>query len=299
MSIKEFFLIYPSLYREYRKFLRVAKSSAPVLIIGEAGTGKSRLAHAIHSESKREGELVVLDCGAVPRELFEAEMFGYVKGAFTGAVTSRVGKIKRSDKGSLVIDHIELLPLELQPKLLRVIGEHEFTPLGGELQKVDTRFIVTSDPEIYNMVKKGLFRKDLFFRINVFTIKLPPLRDNVGNLEKIVELVLKDTASRLSLERVPVVDKATIEWMKRYDWPGNLRELQNMLERELVYSESDILSVPPPKGNPVKPRPLAEVEKIEILKALAYTGGHQEEAARLLGISRKTLWKKRKLYGIP
>jgi DNA-binding NtrC family response regulator len=289
---------------------RAAASAAPLLLVGEAGTGRTALARAIHAASLRAaGPLVELDPGAIPTTLFESELFGYRAGAFTGAAAATAGRVERAAGGSLLLDHVEELPLAAQPKLLRLVAEGAYTPLGGRERRSDVRFLSIGSEDLSERVRRGAFREDLYYRLEVLAFRVPPLRERPEDLPGLIERLLADLGERFGRGR-PTLSEAAREWMLRHPWPGNLRQLKNTLERELVMTSEwapgggggepgSILDPEPPAGGGQPPRPLAELEAEELRRALAYTRGHQGEAARLLGISRKALWAKRRRYGIP
>ena len=276
---------------------RAAGTRAPVLILGEAGTGRSTLARALHSAAAGTGALVEIDAGAIPATLFESELFGYVSGAFTGAEDGFEGRVARAAGGALLLDHVEEIPLAAQPKLLRLLAEGRFAPLGGEERTIDARFLAIGADDLGLRVREGRFRADLFYRLEVVTLRLPPLRERRSDLPAVLDHFLADLAERFARELELSV--AAREWMLDHAWPGNLREIRNVLERALVLSDGGLLDPPPVTAVDKKPRPLVETERVEIIKALAHTRGHQGRAAKLLGISRKSLWEKRKRYGLP
>lgn len=277
---------------------RGAPTEATVLILGEAGTGRSRLAAAIHAASRRaEGPLVEVDSATLPADLFEAELFGFRAGAFTGAQRDHAGRVARADGGTLVLDHVEELPAAAQPKLLRLLAEHRYVPLGGGEQRADVRFVAIAAEDLGERARRGSFRGDLYHRLAVVTLRLPPLRDRRRELPQLAQSLIAELAAKLGREAPELAPEAS-EWMRRYSWPGNLRELRNLLERELLlHPDGPLAPAPPQGGDP--PRLLSETERQAIVEALAWTRGRQGEAARLLGISRKTLWDKRRRYGLP
>lgn len=278
---------------------RAARSEAPILILGEAGTGRSTLARSLHALSDRApGPLVEVDISAIPCTLFESELFGYRSGAFTGAEETVAGRLERAGGGSLLLDHVEDIPLDAQAKLLRVIAERRFAPLGGDELEADVRFLGIGPEDLPERVNQGRFRQDLFYRLEVVTLRLPPLRERRSDLEPLLEFFLEDLERRFRADRLTVTPAAR-EWMEDYAWPGNLRELRNILERTLITQGSGPLDPPCPDPRGGRPETLAEVERRQIVRALAYTRGHQGKAAALLGISRKTLWEKRRRYEIP
>jgi len=290
----------PSLIPLLRGIEKAAASDASLLILGEPGTGRSSLARAIHFESPRRAKsLVEVDPAVVPATLFDADLFGFRKGAFTGASEDSPGRVARADGGTLVLDHLEDLPLQAQPKLLRLLSERRFTPLGGRERSANVRFLGLAPVDLAERVRVGLFRGDLFFRLEVLSFRLPPLRERRADLPFLIEALLGDLAERHGKPKPELVPRA-LAWMKNHAWPGNLRELRNTLERALVMSEGGPLDPERPlKAGEVKPRTLLEVEQEEIRKALAFCRGHQGKAAEALGISRKALWEKRKRFGIP
>jgi DNA-binding NtrC family response regulator len=310
---------YPALAARLRGIENAAATDAPVLILGEPGTGRSTLARAVHAASRRAaGPLVEVDPGAVPSALFESEFFGYRAGAFTGAGTAGDGRVARAAGGTLVLDHVEELPLASQPKLLRLLAERRFVPLGGEETAADARFIAIGPDDLTGRLASGAFRPDLFYRLEVVAFRLPPLRERGADLPALLDDMLADLGERFGRPGVALAPAARA-WMQEHSWPGNLRQLRNALERGLILSGQEPAAVPegprhdlpdlidpppldellPPGGSARPPRPLVEVEQEQIRAALAFTRGHQGRAAGLLGISRKALWEKRRRYGIP
>ncbi len=279
---------------------RAAASEAPVLILGEAGTGRSSLARSIHAASPRASEpLVEVDPGVVPSELFEGDLFGFRRGAFTGAMEDNPGRMGRAQGGALFLDHVEELPLAVQPKLLRLIAERKYTPLGGEEVSADVRFLAAATPDLSLRVEKGAFRADLFYRLEVLAFHLPPLRERVAELPRLLAALLADLGERFGRPELRLSSRGRA-WMEEYPWPGNLRQLRNVLERELVLHNGEELDPEvPADALGGRPRSLQEVEEEQIRATLAYTRGHQGRSATLLGISRKALWQKRRRFGIP
>ena len=289
----------PSLAGVLRDAARGAATEAPILILGDPGSGRSTLARALHSASPRAGgPLVEVDVAVGPPSLFESELFGHRVGAFTGASTDRVGRVERASGGTLVLDHVEEMPLSAQAKLLRLVAESRYAPVGGDDLAADVRFMAIAAADLERRVESGAFREDLFYRLEVLTVHLPPLRRRRADLDALIDAQLADLGQRFErpgLELTP----AARRWMARYPWPGNLRELRNLLERAVLSHRTTRLDPPPPRGGAGRPRSLAEVERREIERALAWARGHQGRAADLLGISRKTLWQKRRRYGLP
>src|SRR3984885_4302827 len=222
----------------------VAPVDSAVLIQGETGTGKEVIAQAIHEGSpRRRNRFVALNCAAFPSDLLESELFGHERGAFTGAVTETMGRFQAADRGTLFLDEIGDLPLELQPKLLRVLQEKQFERLGGgHTFQVDVRVIAATNQNLWRMVQERKFRADLYYRLNVFPITLPPLREREDDLPLLIEHFVKSFAKRQgkSIDRIP---EPAMQRLKRHNWPGNIRELQNIIERAVIMSTGSILDV--------------------------------------------------------
>ena len=284
---------------------RAARSEAPILVLGEPGTGRTALCRALHAASGRaSGPLVEVDAGGIPATLFESELFGVRRGAFTGADRAVAGRVELARGGSLLLDRVEGLPVAAQGKLLRLLAENRYAPLGGAETDADVRFLATGPPDLPLRAERGAFRSDLFYRLDVLSFRLPPLGKRRADLPELIDESLADLSERLGRTNPGLTDRARA-WMLAHPWPGNLRELRNVLERSLVASN--------PGGGPLdpqapagardsrgeRPRRLDEIEIEEIRRALAYARGHQGYAAELLGISRKSLWERRKRYGIP
>jgi formate hydrogenlyase transcriptional activator len=289
----------------------VAPTSSTVLIRGETGTGKELIARAVHELSPRQGRTFVkLNCAAIPTGLLESELFGHEKGAFTGAVTQKVGRFELADQGTLFLDEVGDIPPELQPKLLRVLQEREFEHLGGtRTLKVDVRLVAATHRDLAKMVAEGRFREDLYYRLNVFPVVLPPLRERRDDIPLLVRHFTQQFARRMG-RRIETIPSAVMEALVRYPWPGNVRELQNVIERAVILSPGPSLQVPPGALQPAAtqaPVPvaaavtLADAEREHILSALRETdwvvGGPKGAAARL-GMKRSTLQKKMQKLGI-
>jgi DNA-binding NtrC family response regulator len=294
----------------------VAHSDATVVIQGESGTGKELVASAIHFNSKRRARPYVrVSCASLPESLVESELFGYEKGAFTGATQRRIGRFESAAQGTLFLDEIGDLPLAVQAKLLRVLQERQIERLGSNQPiDVDVRFVSASLRSLEEEVERGAFRKDLFFRINTVSIHLPPLRERREDIPLLAEAFLREFSGERGKE-VEGLSDAALEVLDGHSWPGNVRELRNVIERAVVFCRDpritpehlppglrDASSPTPPPGPPGPAEPLRQaVERAEveaIRAALAASDGRRNEAAEILGISRKTLWEKIKGYGI-
>jgi len=286
-----------------------APTDATVLINGETGTGKELIAKAIHNQSpRRHAPFAKINCAAIPAELLESELFGHEKGAFTGAIAQTTGRFQLAHKGTLFLDEIGDLPLQLQPKLLRVLQEQEFERLGSARTiKVDVRIVAATNQDLGLMVQDRRFRADLYYRLNVFPIVLPPLRVRTEDIPLLVHHFVSKFARRMNKEfsRVP---SEVMEVLRLYDWPGNIRELQNFLERATVMSSGPELRPPPEelkrlvkRDAPGAIRTLAEAEREHILQVLEQAGwvvGGRKGAAVLLGLPRTTLLSRMHKLGI-
>jgi DNA-binding NtrC family response regulator len=298
-----FLLEQPALGAALKGADRAARSDAPLLLVGEPGSGRSSVARALHAAGRRAGRpLVEVDPGSFPSSLFESELFGYRPGAFTGAEHSSEGRVALAEGGTLLLDHVEELPLAAQPKLLRLLAERRYSPLGagdrGE-READVRFLAIGAEDLPFRVEHGSFRADLFYRLEVLTFRVLPLRERREDFPAILRHLLDDLGERFGRPGLTLSSRA-LGWLPRHGWPGNLRQLRNVLERSLVLSSGSLLDPPPPEDSgEARPATLLEMEKAQIRKALAFARGHQGRAAELLGISRKALWEKRKRYGIP
>jgi transcriptional regulator with GAF, ATPase, and Fis domain len=282
---------------------QVAPTDASVLIMGESGTGKELVARAIHENSRRAGRVLVkVNCASIPRDLFESEFFGHVKGAFTGALRDRIGRFELADGGSLFLDEIAEIPLELQSKLLRVLQEGEFERVGEERTRpVNVRVIAATNRDLKREMAEGRFRPDLYFRLSVFPIETPPLRRRQEDIVILASDFLNQAARRLNLP-VPRLTADNIRELCGYSWPGNVRELQNVLERALIVCGGGRLSLSLADSPPRAELPrvstraqLAELERRQIVQALEKTGGKiygPDGAALLLGMRPTTLSSK-------
>jgi len=284
----------------------VAKSNATVLITGESGTGKELVARAIHSRSYRKDKpLVAVSCAALPESLLESELFGHEKGAFTGAHAQRKGKIEFANEGTLFLDEIGEMSANIQVHLLRVLEEREFTRVGGnELVKVDMRVISATNRDIKKAVASGQFREDLYYRLNVVTIDLPPLRERGEDIPLLAEHFLTKFVTE-NQKGVSYFSPEVTDFLLKYQWPGNVRELENTIERAVILTQNpeiqlaDLLQKSSPLvGSASSGRSLKEVEKNHIISVLNETGTNYTKTARILGISRATIYNKAKAYGL-
>lgn len=297
----------PSMQKTLALGQRVADSDATLLIRGESGTGKTILARAIHSWSRRAARTFgVVSCPSLSVELLESELFGHVKGAFTGAVRDHTGRIAACEGGTLFLDEIGDLPLPLQAKLLRVLQEKEYERVGeSKTRKADVRIITATSVDLDAAVKAGRFREDLFYRLNVVEILVPPLRERPEDILPLTERLLAFFA-RQNHRRLLGFTAAAQEALQHYHWPGNVRELRNVIERAVLLSNSEIIEeddIPmhltpvPPEPRLGAPVPLETIEELHIRQVLAGARS-MEEAARVLGMDPVTLWRRRKKYGI-
>lgn len=280
---------------------RAARTDAPVLILGEPGSGRTTLCRALHRSSRRApGPLVEVDAAGIPATLFESELFGHQAGAFTGAGAAQPGRVARAEGGTLLLDHVDQLPLAVQPKLLRLVAERRFTPLGGDERDADVRFAAVAEEDLPERVEEGRFRADLYYRLQVLAFRVPPLRERRDELVEVAEALLEDLATRQGRSGVRLSERAR-GWIPEQPWPGNLTQLRGVLERALILEPGEVIdpSPPGPDLGEVRPASLPEMEAEHIRRVLAYTRGHQGQAAEILGLSRKGLWEKRKRYGIP
>jgi len=282
---------------------KAASTEATILITGESGTGKELVARAIHYSSDRSSApFVPINCGAIPRELFESELFGHMKGAFTGASESRAGFFQTADGGTIFLDEIGEMDLAVQVKLLRVLQDKEVFMVGSmRPRKVNVRILAATNMDLPVRVKKGSFREDLFFRISVITIEVPPLRDRGEDVLLLAQHFIHKFAQE-SNRPAPRLSDSVLQVLKNYSWPGNVRELENVIQRAVVMTDSDIIEVPDLPANmrftgthlERMQRTLAEVEAEHIRNVLASVDGNKTQAAQILGIDRKTLRQKLK-----
>jgi formate hydrogenlyase transcriptional activator len=287
---------------------RVAPTGSTVLIQGETGTGKELIARAIHNISPRCGRpFVKLNCAAIPLDLLESELFGHEKGAFTGAIAQKLGRFEMADQGTLFLDEIGDIPQALQPKLLRVLQEQEFERLGsGRTHQVNVRLVAATHRNLLEMTKRGEFRSDLYYRLNVFPISLPSLRERREDIPLLVEHFV-ELSMRRTGRKIDIIPQETMNALESYDWPGNIRELQNLIERAVILSNDGILPNPLPapesgdRSISEPPSTLKEIERDLILRALEDRGwmvGGSNGAAAKLGVKRTTLIAKMQKFGL-
>jgi DNA-binding NtrC family response regulator len=312
----------------YNVIEKVAHTPSTVLITGESGTGKELIAKALHEQSpRRDGPLIKVNCAAIPDTLIESELFGYEKGAFTGAVSSKPGRFELADKGTLFLDEIGEIPTEMQVKLLRALQEGEFERVGGiRTVKVDVRLVAATNRDLLDAIQKGRFREDLYYRLNVVPIHVPPLRERREDIPDLVQHMLEKFRQRLG-KAIEQVSPAAMRCLTAYSWPGNVRELENFLERTVLFCSGPVIeledlpevlrqssteralaaasgpgpTVPPPEDASLKDIVRAETERVErsvIMAALEETGGNVTQAAKRLKISRKSLQIKMKELGL-
>jgi two-component system, NtrC family, response regulator AtoC len=308
----------PSMRAVFTLIEKVASSPSTVLLTGESGTGKELVARAIHhSSERREAPFITLNCGAIPENLFESELFGHERGAFTGAVTSKPGRFEIADGGTLFLDEIAELPKDLQVKLLRVLQDQTFERVGGlKTIRVDVRLVAATNSDLRQAVAGGAFREDLFYRLNVVPIVLPPLRERADDIPLLAQHFLQKFNRRLD-KHVQGISGEAMAVLQAAPWPGNIRELENLIERAVLLSDGGTLGVDDfpgvEGGGPSLPTEegsdalglkeyvrvhTARLERARIKKALAQEEGNVTRASRLLGISRKSLQTKMKEYGL-
>ncbi|MFC1823561.1 sigma-54-dependent transcriptional regulator [Thermodesulfobacteriota bacterium] len=304
----------PAMAKLLETVAQVAPTEATVLVTGDSGTGKEMLAGALHFNSHRkEGPFVKINCAAITETLLESELFGHEKGSFTGAHRRKEGKFRQAHGGSLFLDEISEMSLAMQVKLLRVLQEREVTRVGGEdVLKVDVRVIAATNRDLHSEIREGRFREDLYYRLNVVTLEIPLLKERKEDIPLLAEHFLR-IFSEKNRKVIKGFTPQAMDRLLRYDWPGNVRELMNAVERGVVLALSNYLDEPDlpfvaderlsegeaaAKGMVQTDLPLDEVEKATILQTLESTGGNKSETARRLGITRRTLHKKLKKYGV-
>ena len=307
----------PKMVEIYKKVAKTARIDAPVLVIGESGSGKELVARALHENSSRsKAPFVVINCGALPETLLESELYGHERGSFTGATGTRKGLFESAGGGTVFLDEISETSLSFQVKLLRVIQEREIRRVGSnETTQVDVRLIAATNRDLREMVRAGQFREDLFHRLNVFTIALPPLRERKEDIALLASYFIKLFGEKTGKNVRLAAD--ALNAMKAYPWPGNVREMKNMLERAMTFNDTGVIQLQElefgatEEGDEAKlspaalPRPvpgaessLDSMEKEHIIKILRETGGNKKKAAEILGIERRTLYNKAKRLGI-
>jgi transcriptional regulator with PAS, ATPase and Fis domain len=289
----------------------VAGSDANVLIVGESGTGKELAANAVHSHSPRvDGPLVKINCAALPKDLIESELFGHVKGAFTGATTDKPGLIEEAHRGSLLLDEITEMPMDLQTKLLRVLEERTVRRLGGaKIVPVDFRLVSSTNLDPEAAVREGRLRQDLYFRINTITVSLPPLRERTADIPLLAKSFLDRFRARHGRD-VEAIDPESYRRLLAHRWPGNVRELEHAIERAVLVARGreitladlpEALQMAPVSTDADAPPPgsLEEIERVSIVRALETSGWNKQAAAHILGLRRPTLYSKMRRHGIP
>ncbi len=302
----------PEMEKMFRIITKVAHSTHPVLILGESGTGKELVARSIHFNGpNRDKPFIPVDCGSLVPTLIESELFGYVKGAFTGAVRSKDGLLAIADGGTILLDEIGELPVDLQSKLLRALQEKEIRPVGSTRRvPINVRILAATNRDLETAVQQGTFRKDLFFRLNVVNIRIPSLRERKADIPLLVGHFLERLNASTGVERT--ISDDALRLMMAYDWPGNIRELESCLERATTLTSGPHIHIgdlptqvqnggrptPSESGHPSGVVPIAEMEKEAIFSALKRVGGDKMKAAKLLGIGKTTLYRKLKEYGM-
>ncbi len=307
----------PQMMELFRRIRKVALTNSTVLINGESGTGKELVARAIHNLSSRcDNEMISVNCAAIPENLIESELFGHEKGAFTGATATRTGLVEAAHGSTLFLDEIGELPLEAQARLLRVLQESEIRKVGSvQSKKVDVRLVVATHRDLKQLVVDGLFREDLYYRINVMTLLIPPLRDRGNDILELAEAILQRTCKRLKTPILHFSDGASLA-ISKYSWPGNVRELENAIERAVVLAEEDVIgeellaidlerSTSTQKDSSESPATLSQVDDLSLEDYFQrFVIEHEDsmnetQLAKKLGISRKCLWERRQRFGIP
>lgn len=291
----------------YQRIAQVAGSDAPVLVLGESGTGKELVARAIHAESQRaEGPFRAVNCAGIPAELMESEFFGHAAGAFTGAQKARAGLLKEAEGGTLLLDEIGEMPLDLQAKLLRVLQEGSMRPVGSDREvTVDVRIVAATHRDLEADVTEGKFRQDLFYRLETLSLQVPALRERGDDRELLAQTILANLTK--AQENPPVFSPEAMDRIYRYPFPGNVRELQNAIERAVTFSEGPVieahhlpermqqtLEFPEPAANETQKQPLRSLDEVQqeyVQYVLRETGGNKRKAAEILGVTRRTLYR--------
>jgi len=303
-DIPPFDILFAGMDDIYKKIIKVAPTDTTIILYGETGTGKTIIAKVIHILSQRKGAFVEINCASIPENLIESELFGYEKGAFTGALKTKPGKIELAKDGTLFLDEISEMSLAVQAKFLKVLQEKTFERLGGlNFIKTNARFITATNKDLKKLVKEGKFREDLYFRINVFPINIPSLRERKKEILKIAKYIIQKLCKKLNKE-VPELSHKAKEILLNYHWPGNIRELENVLERSLILCQGRELEIDlepvffeieKEKNSAIN---LKFLEKQAIIEALEKTKGNKKKASKLLGISLRTLYNKIKEYNL-
>jgi transcriptional regulator with PAS, ATPase and Fis domain len=289
---------------------KAARADCNVLLMGESGTGKELFAQSIHNDSRRaKGPFVAVNCASIPKDLVESELFGYEKGAFTGAnKEGHPGKFELANGGTIFLDEIGELPLEVQPKMLRVLDDHKISRVGGTYEKIlDVRVISATNRNLRDEVDRKNFREDLYYRLNVISITIPPLRDRVGDITLLASIFL-EKLNRINPIEAKTMSASFMDAIEKYNWPGNVRELQNVIERAFYLTEGSIITeecLPDNMRISADPKRLGEnvvpmevIEEASIRNALTASDGNILKAAYMLNLSRATMYRKIKRYGI-
>jgi len=305
---------HPQVIELYKAVGQVARRRTNVLVRGESGTGKELIARAIHDQSPSASEpFVAVNCSAIPASLLESELFGHARGSFTGAISARRGRFALAGRGTIFLDEIGDTSLEVQAKLLRVLQEQEYYPVGAERsEKSEARVVAATHRNLEQMLEAGEFREDLYYRLRVVELTVPPLRERLADLPVLVEHLMR-VATAASTGQVPLVSAEAFEAMSRYLWPGNVRELENCLRRAAALATTGVIrpehlglapaagsthAQTPPAEVPAELKSLAELERDHVARVLSATGGHKARAARILGVSRPRLNRLLREYGL-
>jgi DNA-binding NtrC family response regulator len=300
-------VLFAGMKEVWREIQHVAKTDATVLLQGESGTGKSLVAKAIHHLSERKGPFVELNCAAIPETLIESELFGHEKGAFTGAIKTKRGKFELAQNGTIFLDEIGEMPLSAQAKFLRILQERAFERIGSTTTlNTSARIIAATNQDLMARIREKRFREDLYYRLSVFPIMLPPLRKRLESIQSLTNYLVQSISMRVG-KKVSEISNDTLKQIKSYEWPGNVRELHNVIERAIILSQDSRLTLPPlttslievkPESATRRLRNIRDLEKEAIEATIKETDGHRRKAAKILGISIRTLQYKLKKYGL-
>jgi DNA-binding NtrC family response regulator len=300
-------VLFAGMEKVWREIQHVAKTDATVLLQGESGTGKSLVAKAIHHLSGRKGPFVELNCAAIPETLIESELFGHEKGAFTGAIKAKRGRFELAQNGTIFLDEIGEMPPSAQAKFLRILQERAFERVGGTTTlNTSARIIAATNQDLMAGIREKRFREDLYYRLSVFPIMLPPLRKRLEAIQDLTNYLVQSISMRVG-KKVSEISNDTLKQIKSYEWPGNLRELHNVIERAIILSQDSRLTLPPLTTSLIETKPesatrrlrnIRDLEKEAIEATIKETGGHRRKAAKILGISIRTLQYKLKEYGL-